>query len=113
MAPSDGLAEPLTLQASPLRLKPMIALRVSSRSPSQNNDNLESSVESLADAVEGLAMVFITSLDENAEELVDESVAVDKRINLPGGIHWDAVERLQQERMMMELYYFKGLGYTR
>ena len=82
--------------------------------PSQNNENLESSVESLADAVEGLAMVFITSLDaENAEELVDESVAVDERINLAQTkkILRDAVERLpEQERMMMELYYFKGLG---
>ena len=59
----------------------MITLRFHQEAPSQNNENLESSVESLADAVE--AMVFITSLDaENAEELVDESVAVDERINL-------------------------------
>jgi len=83
-------------------------------SPTQDGEDLESSMESLADAVEGLAMVFITSLDaENAEELVDTSTAVDERINLSQTkkILRDAVEKLpEQERMMMELYYFKGLG---
>ena len=82
--------------------------------PVREGDELEASVGSLADAVEGLAMVFITSLDaENAEELVDPSTAVDEKIGLAQTkkILRDAVVKLpEQERMMMELYYFKGLG---
>lgn len=82
--------------------------------PVREGEELEASVGSLADAVEGLAMVFITSLDaENAEELVDPSTAIDEKIGLAQTkkILRDAVVKLpEQERMMMELYYFKGLG---